>query len=476
MENYLCKSINRYMRYKCKSIGMTQKRSSDNLYLNSSKIWFNLIERCMPLAIVSIVFMGLLLVGCGDSKDPLTPEERAWLKQHDGKIIINNDAGWPPIVDKDKDGKLFGIAMDYQRLIEKKLNFKFQLCKFDSWENNMKKFRAGEIDVHSNLHKNPKRTKYALFTKPYIEIPNAIIVRKKNKRVLTLEMMRGMKIAITNGYAIHDFIKNNYDYLDLKPFDDDINCLLETSTKTVDAAVVNLAVASFFIEKEGISNLRIAGNSEYKNALSFASRKDLPLLNRILEKGLDLITQAEKDAIYRNWISLGLEYKPFYKNRRFWIVSGSIFGVISAIIITILILNQGLKRQVKLRTEKLNSANVQLKNEIAERNKTEEELRNSQQFNETILNTSPDIIYIYDILERVNIYSNKGITRVLGYSTIEIKNMGDRMIQNLMHPDDFLTYINVTLPKYQFLTRQQISNYLFNPREKYLRINQLYLH
>ncbi len=52
-------------------------------------------------------------------------------------------------------------------------------------------------------------------------------------------------------------------------------CLLETSTKGVDAAVVNLAVASYIIEKEGIANLRVAGYAEYKNALCFASKKGL---------------------------------------------------------------------------------------------------------------------------------------------------------------------------------------------------------
>ncbi len=34
---------------------------------------------------------------------------------------------------------------------------------------------------------------------------------------------------------------------------------------------------------------------------------------------------------------------------------------------------------------------------------------------ESIINLSPDIIYIFDIKEKKNIYSNEGISRVLGY-------------------------------------------------------------
>jgi len=324
------------------------------------------------LAIMAVLLVCLPSTGFGTG-DPLTPEERAWLNEHDGKIIVNSEAGWPPIIDTDKDGHSFGIVMDYQRLLEKKLNFKFKPDKLDSWNNFMERFRKREIDVNNNLQKNPKRTEFALFTKPYIEIPNAIIVRKEMKNALTLKAMRGMKIAVTRDFAIHDFIKENYGYLQLKPLDSDLHCLLETSTRRADAAVVNLAVASFIIEKMGISNLRVAGYAEYTNALCFASRNDWPILNRILDKGLDLITPAEKQAIYSKWISLG--NVPFYKNRDFWIVTCSIAVFVITFIFLILLWNRRLKKLVQSRTDSLEKTNENLKQEIAERRKAEETLR-----------------------------------------------------------------------------------------------------
>ncbi|MCK5231799.1 MAG: PAS domain-containing protein, partial [Desulfobulbaceae bacterium] len=92
---------------------------------------------------------------------------------------------------------------------------------------------------------------------------------------------------------------------------------------------------------------------------------------------------------------------------------------------------------------------TELKQEITFRKKVEESLRASQVFNETLLNTSPDIIYIYDINERKNVYSNQGIMNILGYSIEEVKAMGERFIANLMHPDDFKVYLNETIPRYQ---------------------------
>jgi PAS domain S-box-containing protein len=242
----------------------------------------------------------------------------------------------------------------------------------------MARFRAGKIHVNNNLQKNPEREKYALFTKPYIEIPNVIVVRKDNNKQLTLDQMQGMKRAVTKNFAIHNHIQTNFDDLELIPQPNDNACLLETSTRDVDAAVVNLAVASYIIEKQGITNLHVAGYADYANRLSFASIKEWPLLNQILDKGLAQISQTEKAAIYRRWISLG--NRPFYQSRTFWIVSGGGLVIAAAFLLLTLVWNKSLKRQIARRTETLEKTNAQLKQEIEQRNRIQAALEESKKF------------------------------------------------------------------------------------------------
>lgn len=88
----------------------------------------------------------------------------------------------------------------------------------------------------------------------------------------------------------------------------------------------------------------------------------------------------------------------------------------------------------------------QLKSKIE---KQENSLTETLSFNETLLNASPDIIYVYDIAESKNVYSNEGVEKILGYTADEIKKMEKQLISVLMHPDDFQTYINSTIPLYQ---------------------------
>jgi PAS domain S-box-containing protein len=48
----------------------------------------------------------------------------------------------------------------------------------------------------------------------------------------------------------------------------------------------------------------------------------------------------------------------------------------------------------------------------------------------------PDYIYVFDLINKKNIYSNKGIERILGYTASEFQALPDGGILKLIHPDD----------------------------------------
>ncbi len=74
--------------------------------------------------------------------------------------------------------------------------------------------------------------------------------------------------------------------------------------------------------------------------------------------------------------------------------------------------------------------------DLTDRKRAEEALADSQRFLERITQATPDIIYIYDIIERRNTYRNRELTDVLGYSPEQLEEMGDDFPRRLMHPDD----------------------------------------
>jgi PAS domain S-box-containing protein len=72
-----------------------------------------------------------------------------------------------------------------------------------------------------------------------------------------------------------------------------------------------------------------------------------------------------------------------------------------------------------------------------ERKQAEQEILAKQHFIQKITDSSPNILYIYDLHENRNVYCNREITTTLGYSPAEVQAMGAAFFTNLMHPDDF---------------------------------------
>lgn len=75
--------------------------------------------------------------------------------------------------------------------------------------------------------------------------------------------------------------------------------------------------------------------------------------------------------------------------------------------------------------------------DITERKRVEEQLRESHQFIQNVADTSPHLIYIYDLAEQGNVYLNDRASTVLGYSPAQIKKIGSRLLAKLIHPADY---------------------------------------
>ena len=70
--------------------------------------------------------------------------------------------------------------------------------------------------------------------------------------------------------------------------------------------------------------------------------------------------------------------------------------------------------------------------DITERKSTEEALRQSQLLMERVAYTAPNLIYIYDLVEQSNVYCNRNIEQMLGYSSDEVRALGSQVLTHFM--------------------------------------------
>jgi diguanylate cyclase (GGDEF)-like protein/PAS domain S-box-containing protein len=74
--------------------------------------------------------------------------------------------------------------------------------------------------------------------------------------------------------------------------------------------------------------------------------------------------------------------------------------------------------------------------DITERKQAEEALRESERFIQQMTTTIPGILYVYDLILKRNIYSNRQMTDILGYTPEDVQAMGQDVMPTLLHPDD----------------------------------------
>ncbi len=74
--------------------------------------------------------------------------------------------------------------------------------------------------------------------------------------------------------------------------------------------------------------------------------------------------------------------------------------------------------------------------DFTERKKMEEELDASRRLVHRILNATPDLLYIYDLVEGRNTFANRHVTEFLGYSFDRAQKLGADLMGEILHPED----------------------------------------
>lgn len=295
----------------------------------------------------------------------LSETEREWLAAHP-VIRFAPDQSWPPIDFVRADGRHAGIAADYLKLVEERLGVRFVQVYSPAWDETMTKLSSREIDFVATCVLTPERQERMLFTSAFLRLRNVIIVPNAAPERVKLRELEGRRIAVVAGHAIRDYVATQLPTATIKLVPDFRTGLREVSFGNADAMVGDIASASYLIQQDGITNLRIGGRVGYDYPLRFASRNDWPELNQILEKALATITPEERQAIYSQWVRL--EHSSLLTSQVFWVWSAVAVLMAGLVLAGIVFWNRALKRQVRLRTE-------QLSNELAERRRAEQERR-----------------------------------------------------------------------------------------------------
>ncbi|MDD2855941.1 MAG: transporter substrate-binding domain-containing protein, partial [Desulfuromonadaceae bacterium] len=361
---------------------------------------------------------------CG-SDNFLTPEEHSWLNENKSRIVLAVETGYPPFVFLDSNGKPSGLAHDYLLQLESKLGIRFSQKQFSTLDEIFSNVRSGKVQIVNAVTKTPARSEFLSFTEPFISVPNVIVVRKERTGNMLENDLSGLKVSLVKSYAITEHLSKAGTGIAADIVPNDLTAILNVSFGQSDAAVIDLATATWLISQKGITNLRVAGETSQNIQLSMAVPNSEPILRSIVQKGLNAITDTDRRKIQDKWTNS--TQKDIFSDWRIWAIVGSALFVICLLIIGSVIWNKMLRRQVALQT-----------GELA---KEQEALCQSEAYNRMLFNLSP-IGLALTRLDGKLLDVNQAYVDIIGRTVDETFN---------------LTYWDITPKKYAFQEQEQLT-------------------
>ncbi|MGE4298857.1 MAG: transporter substrate-binding domain-containing protein [Desulfovibrionaceae bacterium] len=354
----------------------------------------------------------------------LTHEEREWLAAHP-VLRLGVGVAFPPFqyVEMEGGAPVFrGMVSDYMRLLSERLGVRMEPQFGISFKEALERGKQGEIDVFPCIAPTPERDTFLTYTDPYLDYPLVIINREGSRFIGGVDDLAGRKVATVPTLATYPKYLNDLRHIKMDfLFKPDVpEVLAAVATGEADACTANLAVASYLIKKNGWTNLRVAAPTPWKrNPLHMAVHQDKAILRDILQKGLDTITTAERDAISQRWISLMMD-------------TGIITAHVKRIVVPVVVVAALFLAVIAYWNRKLQQENMQ-------RRMAEERYRG-------IFNATQDPMFVVD-RNGVVAEANEAASRAYGYAREEFVGLEARV---LVHADShgefqrFLTSMRVT--------------------------------
>jgi two-component system sensor histidine kinase/response regulator len=256
---------------------------------------------------ISLLLLTFVFLSAEKLPDSLFSEnELQWIKDNP-VITVGGLTDYPPFEYLDSRGNYTGVTASVLENIEEITGLQIDMV-LDSWPNLLVKIKSGEIHALPELEKTEEREEYIDFTSPYLNVANIIISHSGKSRTYDAKSLANAKFVVEDSYSTVDYIKKQFPNAELIIVKNTLEALTEISNGTGDVYIGSIAVASYLIKNNYISNLNYKLYSDIEDInLGMGTSKKEPILCDILEKALLHIGQEEIGEIANNYFGIQTE-------------------------------------------------------------------------------------------------------------------------------------------------------------------------
>ena len=254
--------------------------------------------RKLFLPLLLIIF---LLTGCGTEQD-----------SEKNKIVIGLDDEFAPFGFRDDKGELVGLDIDLANEAAERMGVEVEFKPID-WNKKEGELNSGNIDmIWNGLDMTPEREKIFLYSKPYMDSRQILLVKIDSDLDFHSEQDLAGKIVGTQiGSSAGNYIESNSklrdSFADLKTYATFKQAFADLMNEKIDALIVDELVGRYEMSKvpEKFKAIEVTVGHVAKVGIGFR-KNDTELRDRVQKVFNEMVKDGTTKKISEKWFGADL--------------------------------------------------------------------------------------------------------------------------------------------------------------------------
>jgi polar amino acid transport system substrate-binding protein len=258
------------------------------------------MKRSIIYLLIFVLTLGLLSsVVSGAKKD------HSWTDlQKKGEFILGLDDSFPPMGFRDANGQIVGFDIDVAKAVCDRLGINLKLQPIN-WDAKEQELNTKNIDcIWNGLTITPERQRNLLFTKPYMDNRQVLVVRA-DTGLNSLSALAGKKLGLQAGSSAKDALNSapafEASLSAVIEFDENMTALMDLEMGGLDVVLMDEIVARYYIQQRA-KNFAVLAEALSHEEYGIGFRKND---RQLMEKFQETLEAMAKDgtlaAISEQW-------------------------------------------------------------------------------------------------------------------------------------------------------------------------------
>jgi len=263
------------------------------------------------------------------------------------RIRVVTDNNYPPFLFLVGSGKPQGYEVDMWRLFQAHTGIQVDLVPMP-WADAQQELLAGKADVIDMIYHTPARTSLYEFSAPYAQQEVGIYVAREVPGIRDTAALRGFSVAVERGDACAEHLRAQgvtdlHEYTNYKEV---IHAAVDGSTRIF---CMDSNPANYYLFRYSALDKFYLAYTLYTGHTRRAVRAGNSAMLQTVERGMAMITPAERQALRERWLERPAMPQPYLRAARIALV------VVLALVALMTLWVWSLRRTVAVRTRELRS-------------------------------------------------------------------------------------------------------------------------